>query len=150
MAFFEQIGKKISDASQGVATQTKNFAETTRLSGAISDNEKKIGRLYADLGKAYYDAHAHDAEAEQRQIIEEINALFADIEAKKEEIKQIKGVTKCPNCGADIPLNAVFCSSCGHKADEVPVGKTCTNCGAEIPAGDRFCSACGTPVEDAQ
>lgn len=147
MAFLDQIGKKISDTGQGMAKQTKDFMETTRLGSAISDNEKKIARLYADLGKAYYEAHANDPGAEQREMLAEIKALFDDIAAKQEEIKQIKGVMKCPNCGADIPANSAFCNGCGWKVTVAAKGRTCAKCGAAIPEGDRFCSVCGSAAE---
>ena len=54
MSFFDQIGKRITDAGQGVAQQTKNFADVTRLNSAISDKEKRISQLYQSIGKTYY------------------------------------------------------------------------------------------------
>lgn len=54
MAFFEQLGKRLSDAGQGVAQQTKNFADVTRLNGAISDKERRITQLYQSIGQTYY------------------------------------------------------------------------------------------------
>ena len=46
MAFFEQIGKHLSDAGQNVAQQTKKLADVTQLNSTISEKQKKISQLY--------------------------------------------------------------------------------------------------------
>lgn len=46
MAFFEQIGKKITNAGQNVAQQTKNFTDVTQLNSAISEREKKYRSFF--------------------------------------------------------------------------------------------------------
>lgn len=154
MAFFEQLGKKISDAGQGVAQQTKNLADVTRLNSAISDKEKAISQLYSTLGHAYYESHKNDPSADEPDTIESINALFAEIAECREEIKQIKGVVKCPNCGGDVPLSSAFCPGCGTKivreaeaAPSVPEKRVCPACGAQVPEGNRFCTSCGMKLD---
>ena len=42
MAFFEQLGKRLADAGQGVAQQTKNLADVTRLNSAIPKRSGKF------------------------------------------------------------------------------------------------------------
>lgn len=156
MAFFEQFGKKLTDAGQGVAKQTKNFADITRLNSAVSEGEKKISQLYAALGEAYYKRHSQDPEAEEPEIIGEINARFAEIARHREEIKQIRGVTKCPSCGADVPAEASFCNACGAKIlassaaaaqPQITDGVKC-KCGAVMPRGTVFCTECGSRLEE--
>ena len=117
MAFFEQLGKRLTDAGQNVAQQTKNLADVTQLNSAISDREKKISQLYLNIGQLYYEKHKGDSTAEHQEIIGEINALYAEIAQNREKIKQIKGVVKCSKCGADVPLNAAFCNACGTKIE---------------------------------
>lgn len=115
MAFFEQVGKRITDAGQGVAKQTKNLAEVTRLNSTISECEKNISQLYFAIGEAYYGRHRDDAEAEELEKVNEVKELLEKIRQCREEIKQIKGTVKCPSCGAEVPLEAVFCGKCGNK-----------------------------------
>lgn len=55
MAFFEEIGKRLTDAGQNVAKQTKNLADVTQLNSAISEREKKIAQLFSAIGQAYYE-----------------------------------------------------------------------------------------------
>lgn len=153
MAFFEQLGKKITDAGQGVAQQTKNLADIARLNSSISDKEKRIANLYSEIGKAYYERHKNDAVAEEAASISEINTLFAEIEQQRDDISRIKGVAKCPNCGADVAHGSAFCNSCGQAlAQNEPAiapadGKVCPSCGAVVADGNLFCNNCGTKIE---
>lgn len=156
MAFFEQLGKKLSDAGQGVAQQTKNFAEVTRLNSTISDKEKQITQLYQSIGQAYYQSHQDDAVPEFQAETEQIKNLLVEIAQHQEEIKQIKGIEKCPNCGADVPVQAAFCNSCGTKmtpsAPPVQVSaegmRICPACGTALGKDNLFCTHCGTKLEE--
>ncbi len=156
MDFFEKLGKRISDMGNSVAQNTKNFADTASLQKGISDNKKKIEQLYADIGKAYYENHKNEADAAQADVMAEITALLAQIEENSEKIKQIKGVTKCANCGEDIAPDAMFCNNCGTKvvretpaaAPAVPVSdqRLCPTCGQPVGKDNLFCNNCGTKL----
>ncbi len=52
----------------------------------------------------------------------------------------------CPNCGAQIPVNAKFCLECGTMV-EVPNNNTiiCPNCKQTVPKS-KFCSECGSKL----
>lgn len=72
---------------------------------------------------------------------------------------------RCPNCHADNPSDAAFCTQCGTplggkdtmvvpasadpEATQIVSPGTCANCGALLQPGMPFCSACGAPVSDA-
>ena len=154
MAFFEQLGKRLTDAGQNVAQQTKNLADVTQLNSAISDREKRISQLYLNIGQMYYEEHKGDSTAAHQEIMKEINALHAEIAQKRERIKQIKGVVKCPKCGADVLLNAAFCSACGAKMERTGgtsetngAQRHCPVCHAAVGAEDSFCNNCGAKID---
>ncbi|MCC8120395.1 MAG: zinc ribbon domain-containing protein [Oscillospiraceae bacterium] len=113
MAFLNNLGKKITDAGQGVAQQTKNFTDVARLNSTISDKEKSISQLYAAIGKNYYDQHKNDEESPEKEKLEQITALLAEIDQCRTQIQEIKGVAVCPSCGAEVAQGAAFCSACG-------------------------------------
>lgn len=115
MAFFEQIGKKLTDAGQTVAQQTRNLADVTQLNASISEKEKEATQLILQIGNAYYNANKDNSEVEYADKIALINAIYDAINENREKIKQIKGVTKCPTCGKDVPLSASFCNNCGSR-----------------------------------
>ncbi len=139
MAFFEDIGKKLTDVGQNVARQTKNFSDITQLNSSISDSEKRISQLFIQLGKEYYENHKD----EENEVISEISRLYTQIFECREKIKQIKGVTKCESCGADVPLESAFCNSCGAKVNKHPSAELCKFCGEPMKSGDKFCTRCG-------
>lgn len=156
MAFFDDISKKISQASQGVAQSTKNFANVTKFNNMVSDEEKKVETLYYQLGRAYYDHFAMSADAELAGYISAINTSLANIESYKNQIKEIKGVTACPQCGAEISYASAFCNTCGARLPErapvqaVPENTVqCGNCGAFVPEGYKFCTSCGSVMAPA-
>lgn len=155
MAFFEQIGKRLTDAGQNVAQQTKDFADVTKLNNAISEKEKKISQIFSLIGQSYYERHKNDSYAEELDKISEVNSLYSDIFKNREQIKQIKGIVKCPKCGADLPLNAAFCNICGAKIEKGDIEneknnlqRHCPICQSIVNDDDLFCNNCGAKIEN--
>ena len=62
MAFFDDLGKKLSQAGQSAVQKTKEVADIARLNSAIYDEEKRIDSNYLEIGKLY--VALHDAEHE--------------------------------------------------------------------------------------
>ena len=73
-------------------------------------------------------------------------------------IVEIKGIVKCPNCGAENSKTAAFCATCGtampvpvtepvEVTEQNVVEKKCPNCGEVINDGAAFCAKCGTKIE---
>ena len=143
MAFFEELGRRVSDFGQGVATKTKNFSDVSKLNSAIADLERQIANAYAGIGKAYYEAHKDDPNAEQREGIAYINSAMEQIHQYQEQVKVIRGIVKCPHCGADVSATAPFCSSCGKSTGFAGAKIVCPVCGAQMAPGTAFCTACG-------
>lgn len=52
---------------------------------------------------------------------------------------------KCPNCGAQINDDSLFCSECGKP---IPQGSICPHCGASVNNGDVFCQSCGKKLNE--
>jgi len=157
MALFEQLGKKITDASHGVVKQTRNLTDTTRLNAKISENKKKMSQLLFEMGNDYYKKHRKDQDCEEQEYIDQLNVLFHEILKYQKEIEEIKTSETCKVCGSRIAEGAAFCMSCGTKvgADEVEaaedddeVTRTCPACGAPVDEDCLFCMACGTKLED--
>ena len=80
--------------------------------------------------------HAHDHEEEFAGMI----ASLADAEEKvkryREQIQDIKGVVRCPQCGAEVQSGSAFCSSCGTMPKAKPINTDdlvrCDSCGAMV------------------
>ncbi len=155
MSFFDSIGSKVSATGQAAAEKAKNITEIGRLNGVISDHEKRISRLYFEIGQSYYERHRDDPAAEELERIAAVNDALDKIDVCREQIKTLKGVEKCPTCGADVARGSQFCNNCGTKmppasirtAPKAQVGR-CPTCGAPIAEGNVFCNSCGTKIPE--
>ncbi|MCD8366174.1 MAG: zinc ribbon domain-containing protein [Clostridiales bacterium] len=65
----------------------------------------------------------------------------------REQIRTLKGIVSCKNCGADINVSDTFCSCCGTRivseATLSPDENQCPNCGGKVNPGQLFCTTCG-------
>ena len=101
MGFFDELGKKISDASQDMMQKGKDFADTTKLNSQIHDEERKISAVYTKIGKKYFEEFHQAAGAGYQDLVDEIhpsqakiaeyqdklNALKAGVEAQVDKVK---------------------------------------------------------------
>jgi len=149
MSIFEGLGKKLTQTGQEAAQKAKNAAESVRLSGMISDEEKRINNVFLQMGKMYFDTYGENPEPAFAQFITDINDARARIVTHSEQIKVLKGIADCTNCGAQVAHGSPFCSSCGSAMKTpAPAGSSnCTNCGAVIAPGMAFCTGCGNKIE---
>lgn len=151
MAFFDDLGKKISQASQSVVQKTQGMSEVSRLNAVISESEKQIESCYLQIGKLYVAMHAADHEPDFTGMVNTIREAEARIRESKEQIQLIKGLVKCEKCGAFVESTVAFCSTCGaamprRLLDENTI--RCTSCGQLVPKEMRFCTFCGKPTVD--
>lgn len=51
----------------------------------------------------------------------------------------------CPSCGADNPVGARRCVSCGTALSQSGGSASCAKCGAPLAPGAAFCPQCGAP-----
>lgn len=152
MDFFEQVGKKLSDAGRGIARQTRNLSDLTALHGRIAEKEKKLQQLYIAIGKAYYEEHAEDASCPYEEVAE-IGVLKREIDQCYEEQRRIKGGVTCPACGSEVAKDSMFCNNCGAKIEKASAAvqsnvRVCPKCGAEVCEDNLFCNVCGNKMDE--
>ena len=173
MGFFDDFGKKISSAGQEAIAKTKELADVAKINSSISDEENKIKTAYSEIGKKYifhaksylykkyFENHSEDSEEDYEAQIAVIKEAMEKIKAYEQQIVEIKGVVKCPNCGAENSKTAAFCATCGtampvpvtesvEATEQNVVEKKCPNCGEVINDGAAFCAKCGTKIEEEQ
>lgn len=151
MAFFDELSKKITVTGRGAVQQAKNYTEVTRLKGLAAENTKRIEGLYCEIGKDYYEKHSQDPEAENKDRMEAIRALYEQIGQWDEQIKVIRESVQCPQCGAMVPASSRFCNECGYEMGSearaaVPSGLVCPSCGTAVDRDMKFCISCGTKL----
>lgn len=151
MAFFDEIGKKISQTGQGAVSKTKNVAETIRINGLIGESEKQLTAYYTQLGREYFERNKDNPDPALAQIFIAIETTRNTIADYAEQVNQLRGVAVCPKCNAEIAPETVFCSNCGENLKEInavaasaaPSATFCPGCGGTVAAGAAFCTSCG-------
>lgn len=149
MAFFNEIGKKISQTGQSAVQKTKEMADVAKLNSVVTEQEKILNQQYQILGKLFYEKsiEGDNSLTDFSELFDSISKKMAEIKSYNEQIKLIKGIEKCPNCGNDISLEAAFCLHCGTKIERFEKQK-CSVCGSEIAEGAAFCTNCGKRISE--
>lgn len=151
-SFFNDLGKKISDASQGVANKGKNMVDIQKLKSQINDTEKQITAYYVELGKAYFEKNKDNDNYEYAELCNNIEAAQKQITDLNSQIRELKGIDICPKCGAEVANGQKFCSNCGASMPAAApaaaaASRFCPSCGAAADADQKFCASCGSPID---
>lgn len=129
MDFFQKIGATLSNTGKDIAEKTKKLSDTSKLNSEISKQQNTINQTYTQIGKIYFEKYSNLDCSELKELCDSITAANAKIEELQKEITQIKGLTNCPKCNAEISTSATFCGNCGYKLKEetTPVETTTEN-----------------------
>ena len=96
MGFFDNIGKTLSNAGQTIAQKSKDVVDTAKLNSAISDEQKIIAAAYEKIGRLYAERHADYPEPDFVEYLDEIKAAQNAIAECEQKLKDLKGVSVCP------------------------------------------------------
>lgn len=151
MAFWDNFSQKASETTAKAVQKAKEMSDIAKLNSMISEEETKINNNYYQVGKLYVTMHSHDHEEEFAGMVASIAESEEKIKSYRQQIQDIKGVVRCPQCGAEVQSGVAFCSSCGTPMPKVQPVNTddmvrCEGCGAMIKKGVRFCTSCGKPM----
>lgn len=125
--FFEDFGKKISEAAEVVTNMTSEAIEIQKLKGQIRDLARENAVDLMEMGKLTYGKFSAGEEVEADaagycDAIKERKAAIADCEKK---IAVIKGASECPECGKMVSKDMAFCPYCGTKAEKETFEEEC-------------------------
>ncbi len=127
MDFFNKLSKKTNEVYQGAKEKTVKLSEEIKIKNKISDLKDRIKKEYLEIGKAVFEKMKSGEDASKEEITprcEEIARLQEEIEKLQANILALKNIKKCTKCGAELEVNADFCSKCGTaqpKVEEVKV-----------------------------
>ena len=115
MSFFNDLGKKTTETTAKIATETKLKIE-------IAENKERIKEFYEELGRKVYENYVREENIEIQELINtdcsKIDELSKQIEDARKEILAINNKKMCKKCFAEIQQNDMFCSKCGEKQTE--------------------------------
>lgn len=154
MSFFENLGKKISQAGESAVEKTKQMTEIARLNGKIDDVQKNLDKLYKQIGEIYAEKYADIAPEDLVDYISQVKNYQTELDSLGKDLNLVKGFVKCDNCGSLIKIGDAFCGKCGEAAPVVerPVKEDetakCPKCGKELDEDAKFCPDCGANIEE--
>ena len=137
VAFWDNLGQKASETTAKAVQKAKDLSDVAKYNSMISEEETKINNTYYQIGKLYLAVHGNDPEPDFAGFVSSIVESNQKIETYKQQILDIRGVQRCPKCGAPVP----------HEKPAVAEDLIkCNNCGSMVKKGVRFCTACGSPM----
>ena len=148
MAFFDDISKKVNDVARTVGQKGRDVVDVAKLKLLISEEEKKRDEIYKKIGKLFVERAGDRAKGTFAVLIGDVRASEEKTEVYKAQIRDLKGVILCDECGGEITADATFCPACGKKADR-PDRKppVCPTCGVTVDEDATFCVDCGTQLK---
>ena len=94
-AFFEGIGRKFSQTGQDAVKKTKDLAEISRINSQMTEEEKKLNKLYMKLGQLYYQMNKETADAVYLDIFQAIGGCLQTMDRYQVMVDEIRGIKKC-------------------------------------------------------
>lgn len=123
MGFFNDLGKKASEAYNVTKEKTTKLSGELKLKGKINECKNKIEDLQLEIGKIIYTEYKNGTKGENDEEIsvkcEEISNLEKDIKQAEDDILALKDIKKCVSCNAELSLEMEFCSKCGTKQPKI-------------------------------
>lgn len=151
MAIFNELAQRANRTREELFQKTQDLSETSKLTRALADAEKKRKQILQQIGEKYVQLHSADYEPDIANEMRLFAANEKTITEYQRQIREIKGVITCKGCGSDIPKNAAFCQKCGKpapKEDLVPDGYVkCGKCRTLMEDSMNFCVNCGSPIQ---
>ena len=152
MDFLSEFSKRVSNVARSVTDKGREGAEANRLSEELRAATAELDRLFAMYGRVCFAGENGDATAD---LVAQIRAGMARVEALSARREAWQGARKCPSCGAPQARDARFCSGCGKRLSDPPAepapeaddARYCPKCGASVAPDERFCPVCGTGLE---
>ena len=176
MGFLDDVSNAVDRGAAAVGRTTK----TAQLKMQLSDLSKRRREIAAQLGASLYEATKNDAalRSGREELYDSIASLDRQCGELNTQIRAIEAGANvrqtqqrqpltCPQCGAAVAPDDLFCGGCGIPAEQVRAayaqeeaamndaqafetahspGTVCPNCGSAVARGDRFCMSCGQEI----
>ena len=68
MALFDKLGETLVNASRDVSQKAKDLSGTAKLTLDIRSKEDQVQKLYAEVGRQYFEEHKEDDPAAYEEI----------------------------------------------------------------------------------
>ena len=80
MAFFDELSKKLSGVSRVAVRKAKEVTDIGSLKLQIADENRKLSKIYENLGREYYDKFQDDAAEELAELVSQIKTAMTRLQ----------------------------------------------------------------------
>ena len=90
MAFFDELSKKLSGVSRVAVRKAKEVTDIGSLKLQIADENRKLSKIYENLGREYYDRFQDEAAEELSGLVKQIKDITDKVAALQDEISRVE------------------------------------------------------------
>ncbi|WP_368490864.1 hypothetical protein [Clostridium sp. BJN0013] len=92
MSFLDNLNKTVGSAASAAAKKSGELVEITKINMSINKEEDNINKVYAKIGKKFYEANADSMENDEyAKLFKQIKKHQQTINELKKKLKQIGG-----------------------------------------------------------
>ena len=114
----ENLGKRFAQLGQDAKNSVQKMSESYQFNSKIAEEKKTLEQLFSRMGEAAFEKFSDSPLEGFEEEFEAIKNTKASIKDLEDQIKKMKGVTACPECGKPFAKGDRFCSACGTKLPE--------------------------------
>ena len=143
--------EKLNQMTQKTISKSKEVAGVAKLNLEISTLNQNIKNIQNEVGAYVLENGLLMNDASVAEWAAKAASLKADIEANTEKIHELKNVSVCPGCGAEVSRSSKFCDKCGTaivfkvpdpvESDEVVVDTSYSD--ADVEKKESGAACCG-------
>lgn len=147
MAFFDNLGKKISVVAGTAADKAKDLGEIAKLKAEILGVQSDINAALLELGRKTYEQSKSEAEGPYVADCTKITGFYDQIESLRARIALVKSdYSDDNNCIINTDETPAESVEEQPTAEESSAPTVCPACGQPVESGSAFCSQCGAKL----
>jgi ribosomal protein L40E len=116
---FTNLTNMFKGTLESAANKTGEVVEVSKMKLQIAQQRAELSKAYEKLGAMVYDMMKSDSQDSSAidVCIDEIDFIFSKIAEAESKVNELRKVSICEACGAEVALDACFCSKCGAKIE---------------------------------
>ena len=116
MAWFDQVKDTVKKTAGAAYDKSEQLVDIAKLKLALVSAENETEKLYKELGiLCYENSKGTEPVGSADEIIEKIDAKYAEISEIKNNIAKTKKLKLCSKCSKEVAPESTFCQYCGEK-----------------------------------
>lgn len=115
MNILDMLQEKLSATGNIVAKKTMDIADLTKASIRLASEEEKLEKVFADIGRIYYEQYKDDPDVKIKGYIAQVELMKEQVEELRLAVYTLKGEQPCTKCGKAVKNHAKYCSHCGSE-----------------------------------